>query len=219
MINDNGGWQGGYPALGTPQSGAFTNMTTSFENAFAIIDVIREDEASTTRGVDALSLALLRSERQIRRLFTSLVFQASAFERKDVDTLKDILAKKKRQYFRHFRISFEELVGIPISALVNDFDRLSDKMDLVGAYRNKLFHGQLTGDSLTTKHLLALEDDIPAWCGNLSDGAYQRFIYDGFEGSTSFTKRNTPEITKTIDEKLTSIGDYRAFLKELEGKA
>ncbi|CAN7445923.1 hypothetical protein LJR255_002879 [Pararhizobium sp. LjRoot255] len=194
-------------------------MTKSCENAFAIVDLIRNDEASGTCGVDAFSLALIRSERQIRRVFTNLVFQASAFERKDVNELKDTLAKRKRLYFRHFKVAFEQLIGIPISALVVDFDRLSDRMEEAAKYRNKLFHGQLTGDSLTTSRLLSLEDDVRAWCLSLSDSSNERFGYDGFAGSTSFVKNGKPEISKIVDQRISSIGAYGAFLKELEGKA
>jgi hypothetical protein len=85
-------------------------MTASCEKAFAVIDTIRNDQNSSTQGVDAFSLALIRSERQIRRVFTNLVFQASAFERKDIDRLKNTLTSRRYLYFRHFKVAVEELV-------------------------------------------------------------------------------------------------------------
>lgn len=193
-------------------------MTESCEKAFAVIDAIRNDQNSRTRGVDAFSLALIRSERQIRRIFTNLVFQGSAFERKHVDDLKNTLTNRRYLYFRHFRVAFQELVGIPIADLVADYDRLSKRLEAAEAYRNKLFHGQLTGDSLTTSRLLLLEDDIRAWCFTLSDNAHERFGYDGFSGGTSFIKNGRHEISGAIDKKITSIETYEAFLKGLEDR-
>jgi hypothetical protein len=78
-------------------------------------------------------------------------------------------------------------------------------------YRNKLFHGQLTGNSLTTEHLLALEDDIRCWCINLSEGAENRFGYDGFTGRTSFVKTCRRDITKAIDSNLDRLTTTIAF--------
>jgi hypothetical protein len=85
-------------------------------------------------------------------------------------------------------------------------------------YRNKLFHGQLTGDSLTTDRLLSLEGDVRAWCYSFSDNAHKRFGYDGFSGGTSFIKTNRPNISDAVDKKITSIAAYDTFLKELEGR-
>lgn len=192
-------------------------MTESCEKAFAVVDQIRIDNESSTRGVDAFSLALIRSERQIRRIFTNLVFQASAFGRKDVNDLKNTLTSRRHLYFRHFMVAFEGLVGIPISDLVADYDRLSKQLEVAEGYRNKLFHGQLTGDSLTTDCLLSLEGDVRAWCYSLADNAHERFGYDGFSGGTSFIKNDRPKISDAIDKKITSIDTYDAFLKELEG--
>ncbi|WP_311272276.1 MULTISPECIES: hypothetical protein [unclassified Rhizobium] len=192
-------------------------MTKSCEAAFAVVDLIRKDDASRTRGVDAFCLALIRSERQIRRIFTNLVFQSSAFDRHNVPKLRETLGKRKRLFFRHFQISFKELVDIPISDLIADFERLSIRMIEATEYRNKLFHGQLTGGSLTTSYLLSLEDDIRAWCYSLSDRSHERFGYDGFAGSTSFMKTGRSELSLLVSQKIPSVEDYAAFLVRLEG--
>lgn len=195
-------------------------MTLSCEKAFVVVDVIRDDVSSKTRGVDAFSLALIRSERQIRRIFTNIVFQATAFERSQaqVPKLREVLAKRRNLYFHHFRVSFDELVGIPISTLVDNFPHLSGRMDEATSFRNKIFHGQLTGRGLSTAELLSLENDIRTWCLNLSDGAHERFGYDGFAGDTSFTKSGRQDISQLVDRKIGSVDDYRTFLIQLEKK-
>ena len=194
-------------------------MTKSCEDAFAVVDLIRSDKASRTYGVDAFSLALIRSERQIRRIFTNLIFQAEAFDRQNVPDLRKTLGKRKRLFFRHFQLGFKEIIDIPISDLVADFDRLSNRMIEATKYRNKLFHGQLTGDSLTTALLLSMEDDIRAWCYSLSDRSHERFGYDGFAGDTSFKKTDRSELSLAVSQKISSVEDYAAFLKRLEAKA
>lgn len=197
---------------------AWCAVTKSCEEAFAVVDAIRDDRESRTRGVDAFALALIRSERQIRRIFTNVVYQASAFERAHVCELNEALSQRRRLYFQNFQNAFAKLIGVAISELIADYSRLGQRLIEAKAYRDKLFHGQLTGDSLTTEHLLLLEDDIRLWCVNLSDGAQARFGYDGFEGDTSFVKTGRAEITAAVDMKIASIEDYREFLVALEAR-
>ena len=148
-------------------------MTDACDETFKIVDEIRKTE-SRTKGVDAFSLAWIRAERQIRRLLTSLVFQAKVFDESHTPALVKTLQDKKRPYlyFSHFRDSIFALAAIPIGDLVGkDYVRLNERMNEAWKYRQKIFHGLLTGDRLTTGELLSLEDDIRAWCKNLSNGA------------------------------------------------
>lgn len=191
-------------------------MTKECDDTFVVIDTIRNDVSSKTRGVDAFSLAWIRAERQIRRLLTSLVFQSSSFDQADVPQLMEALAKSRPYiYFRHFKASFQELVAVQIANLVTDYARLDGRMDEAWKYRQKIFHGQLTNDRLTTGDLLALEDDIRIWCKNLADGAQARFGYDGFSGKSSFEKRGRADIVALVDAKIKSVAEYQAFLKAL----
>jgi len=50
--------------------------------------------------VDPFALALLKAERQMRRLFTHLVYQSSAFDRADVCSLRDVLVENRNIYFQ-----------------------------------------------------------------------------------------------------------------------
>jgi predicted nucleic acid-binding Zn ribbon protein len=73
-----------------------TSMTESCDNAFRVVETLAETQRSRTGGVDAFSLSLIRCESQLRRLFTSLVFQGSAFDRTHVDQLKAALVLGRR---------------------------------------------------------------------------------------------------------------------------
>jgi hypothetical protein len=50
----------------------------SFQGEFQTVELIERSDAET-RGVDAFALSLLKAERQLRRLFTYLVFQYPCF--------------------------------------------------------------------------------------------------------------------------------------------
>lgn len=189
-------------------------MTEGCDIAFRVVEIIAETQQSRTQGLDAFSLSLIRCEGQLRRLFTNLVFQASAFDRTHVDQLKAALAARSTIYFRHFKIGIEELSGVALSELVNDFDSLSERLAVATGYRNKLFHGQLTGSSLQTDELLSIARDIRLWCGRLSDGAEVRFGYDGFSGS-SFCKRGIDDMTRSVDARIASVADYETLLGNL----
>ena len=69
----------------------------NIEDEFATIDILLVSEADT-RGVDAFALALIKAERQMRKLFTYVVFQSPAFDTSDVGALRHCLAAR-RVYF------------------------------------------------------------------------------------------------------------------------
>lgn len=73
----------------------------NFEAEFKVVDLILASEFET-RGVDAFSLSILKMERQIRRIFTHIVFQHHVFKNADIQTLIDALASNKKIQFKHF---------------------------------------------------------------------------------------------------------------------
>ena len=59
----------------------------NIDDEFSTIDTLLASEAQT-RGVDAFALALIKAERQMRKLFTYLVFQSPAFSAHDIKALQ-----------------------------------------------------------------------------------------------------------------------------------
>ncbi|RVN37949.1 hypothetical protein [Sinorhizobium meliloti] len=130
--------------------------------------------------------------------------------------MKTIMAARRGLYFSNFMRAFDEL-GLPsIPVVVDNFEVLSARMAEATRYRNKIFHGQLTGVSLDTERLLSLEADVRGWCKSLAVGADARFGYDGFYGFTSFFKGDRTEIIEAVDVKLKSLDDYDGLLRQLE---
>jgi hypothetical protein len=185
----------------------------NIKNEFATIDVILSSEAET-RGVDAFALALIKAERQMRKLFTYIVFQSSAFDCNHVAGLRSALAER-RLYFRDFVSAWDKLYIKSLEEIVcTDFDRLFAAVVKAIEYRNKIFHGQLTTEYLSREDLISCVGQIREWCQVVADRAQLEIGYDGF-GRNSFRKSNVA-FENRLGVKLTSISDYSQFLMQLE---
>ena len=122
----------------------------STEEEFATVSLILGSQADT-RGVDAFALSWIKAERQIRKLVTHLVYQFPAFGPGDVTALRETLGASREVYFNGFLAGFDSLYSRPVEGLVGpDYARLKARLDGAVGYRNKIFHGQLTADELTT---------------------------------------------------------------------
>ncbi|MER8923413.1 hypothetical protein [Mesorhizobium sp. M0802] len=170
-----------------------------------------------TQGVDAFSLSLLRAERQMRRIFTYLVFQSTAFERKDVKVLRDALGAQRRIYFQHFEAGISELSGTNIAVLIgNQHQALRKQLDDAMEARNKIFHGQLTSDRNDTTMLLQHVSHIRDWCRQLANGAQNTFGYDGFRRPSSFKKAPLGiQLSDRVTRLIANVPAYEAFLVRL----
>lgn len=166
-------------------------MSTAEE--FATVDLIL-GAGVETRGVDAFALSLIKAERQIRRLFTHLVYQFPAFAPGNIPRLRDTLAASRRVYFEDFITGFDALYPRSVEALVGpEYVRLKRRVDEAIDHRNKIFHGQLTSRALTRQDLVDLANDIREWCTILASGAASEVGYDGF-GRNSFRKSALPDL-------------------------
>ncbi len=185
----------------------------SFQEEFATVNLIRNSKAET-RGVDAFALALIKAERQVRKLVTYLVYQSPSFSDSDIPDLRMVLSKNKKVYFRGLCIGFDLISPVSIKTMVgNGYDRLICSIDESIAHRNKIFHGQLTTKNLTREDLFAYVDEIQQWCQLLSEAAEREIGYNGF-ARNSFQKSSRGDISKTLRVTFNSIQDYKKFLKE-----
>lgn len=186
----------------------------SFDQEFATIDTLLASEAET-RGVDAFALALIKAERQMRKLFTYVVFQSEAFDSNDVEALRNALADR-RVYFWDFISAWNKVYLRPLEDLIGpDHDRLGPILDEAIQHRNKIFHGQLTTKHLSREDLIAYITNIRCWCRALATGAQLELGYDGF-GRNSFRKSVDPGLTGRLIKKMSSVEDYKTFLAEME---
>lgn len=73
----------------------------SYSEEFSSVDLLINSSAKT-RGVDAFVLSLIKAERQIRKLFTYLIFKYPSFGTTDVLNLRESLVQSRKVYFEGF---------------------------------------------------------------------------------------------------------------------
>lgn len=182
------------------------SLFREFEN----IDILLNNRTETT-GVDCFSLAVIKLERQMRRLFTHSVFQFPCFTTSDIPALRKALLNQKRAYFEGFIRGMDALHPQPVSQLVGaDYATLYPIVLRATEYRNKIFHGQLTTKALNTTELLSIVESIRDWCRLLGASTERYFGYAGF--TSSFRKAPDLSFLSSYRATLSNIQDYEAFL-------
>jgi hypothetical protein len=201
-----------------PVAGASLQLRTrvagkmSVEREFETVDRILASQ-SPTRCVDAFALSLIKAERQVRKLFTHLVYQSPVFGGADVPALRAVLVHNRQVYLRGFLRGFDALYKRSVESLVGlDYQRLKTKLDEAIDHRNKIFHGQLTSRSLRATDLMSLLEDTRLWCTTLANSSGAEVGYDGF-GRNSFQKSSIPDLWTRYRVQLGSIADYEAFVR------
>lgn len=184
----------------------------SVDREFETVDLILHSNAET-RGVDAFSLAIIKAERQVRKLFTHLIYQYPAFGPSDTTDLRNTLAAYRRVYFEGFLAGIDALFPLSVESLVGpEFRGLRKRLEEAIDHRNKIFHGQLTSKSLSRDDLIVFVRDAREWCSRLAAGAVAEIGYDGL-GRNSFQKSNLPDLWRTYKTDLKSIADYDSFIR------
>jgi hypothetical protein len=157
-------------------------------------------------------LALIKCERQSRRLLTYLVYQYPWCSKENVPELRKALAERRNVYFHGVVAGWDALYPRTVADLVGtSHARLWPRLVEAGRYRNKVFHGQLTANGLSRTALRSLIDDIRAWCELLARSAIEEVGYDGFVRN-SFRKAVNPLLHETYKEQLADVAAYRDFI-------
>jgi hypothetical protein len=185
----------------------------SVRDEFKTVDIVLASGAETS-GVDAFALSLIKAEKQARRLVTYLIYQHSWCGRATVPVLKGALEKSTSVYFAGILAGWNALYPRSIEQLVGtEYRRLRDRLTEATKHRDKIFHGQLTRHNLSTQALVALVNDIRAWCVALGSAAQAEVGYDGC-GRNSFRKaQDSPALCATYKLQLANIAAYRQFIK------
>lgn len=153
---------------------------------FATVQALWEGKAET-RAVDALILTWVKYEKQTRRLFTYLVFQHPNWSQADRDTAQALITDNGGLFPEHCLRGIETLGGLPLPRLLlphSDHARLWAEVRRIKIYRNKIFHGQLTGHGLSAADLCDDVQRLVEWIAALARAAQDAFGYDGIGRST-----------------------------------
>jgi hypothetical protein len=185
----------------------------SYAIEFETVDIILRSTAET-RGVDAFALSLIKAERQIRKLFTHLVYQYPCFGPIDIPILRETLASSRRVYSEGFVRGFDALYPRSISNLIGArYEELRTWINEAIEYRKKIFHGQLTTRNLSREELLSYVAQIGEWCKMLATEALSEFGYDGFVRN-SLQKSKIDRLSERFLKQLYGIDSYSAFIRQ-----
>jgi hypothetical protein len=185
----------------------------SYSEEFLTVDLVMGSKAET-RAVDAFALALIKAERQVRKLFTFLVYQFPAFSKGDGKRLRETLAASTRVYFKGVVAGIDALSPVTVKELVGpEYDRLWGRFTEFGKQRNKIFHGQLTPDGVSREELLKNVGDIRLWCQTLGASTMHEFGCDGFERN-SYRKSVLPKLWMRLRTQIESHDAYAAFIRK-----
>mgnify|MGYP005840626175 CR=1 FL=1 len=187
----------------------------SYKKEFETIELILDSQMET-RGVDAFILSWIKAEKQIRRIFTFLIFQNDLYTISDCNTLRKILADNYGVYFR----GFVKGINLILPSTIKDIYGSEYDKDIAYLFeftndRNKIFHGQITANGLSRIDLLERVNHIKKWSETLGNKLIEEIGYDGF--SDSFNKTTLSLNLRNLD-KFETFEKYKNFIKnELQG--
>lgn len=191
-------------------------MTKSAQEEFITIDILLQSDAET-RSVDVFCLSWIKLEKQLRKLTTNLVFQASDFDgtsEEDKTKIAEVLLRKRRSNHNSFLKAIHKLSGQTPETLIGvDYKILKKHVGEAQKYRNKIFHGQQTGQSLDRKALNSYSGYMRQWCFDLANGSSEHLGYDGFSRG-SFQKNKKLEVTQAVDRAIKNCG-WEVFIQGL----
>jgi hypothetical protein len=163
-------------------------------NEFATVQAVIGSYGSTRR-VDALLLTWVKYEKQLRRLFCFLVFQHSSVNETNLEEMIEVLSNNRHLYPETFQKGINQLNNGTVADLVGDrYEELAAELSRIKEYRNKLMHGQVTGQKIQSR---TLEKDVRTlvdWIAALAAGADQRFGYDGIKRNTYRAAKESSKI-------------------------
>ena len=194
------------------QDPKFSNFESEFEVSAYLLNSNNE-----SRAIDSFSLSLLKIEKQIRKIFTHLIYQYECFKPSDNKKIINILSANKNIYFRHLIIGinliyFKEIKDIYGVGYEVDYNYICNLKN----FRNKIFHGQLTGQELSRTELTEFVTIMKRWSKQISESFQDEINYDGFERNS--LKKSKKDFSSLLKYKITNIEDLEKLLIEMTSK-
>jgi hypothetical protein len=170
-------------------------LPTALQKEFATVVAVWAS-AGRTRGVDALVLSWVKYEKQLRRLFCFLVFQNQKIAEDQIDEIVTTLAENRRLYPRTFMTGIRELGVTPVEELLTpSYETLSKEIERIKKTRDKLVHGQITGQRIQTPQLEHDVRCIVEWIAKLAERADAAFRYNGLKQNTFIRAKAAAKIS------------------------
>jgi hypothetical protein len=189
-------------------------MTKAYEAEFATVDLLLRS-GYETRGVDAFCLSWIKYERQLRRIVAFLLYQSDQLTSADATALRNAFLDNNGIAHGDMRSAIFRLSGHSTANLLDgEYRRLKTSLDHSYKIRQKLLHGQQSGQSLSRSDLVSRIAGIREWCSRMSASCEREIGYDGFARAGSLRKATRPELAESVAAALSG-GSWEAFVKAL----
>jgi hypothetical protein len=170
------------------------DLPDRLKQEFATVQEFWDSDAETRR-VDALILSWTKYEKQLRRLFCFLIYQHPRIGVDNIEDVIEILADNRDLYPQTFIDGIAKLGVMTVPELLGSrYAALSEEIERIRKYRNKLIHGQITGQNITSRQLERDVLWIVEWISALADAGVKQFGYDGLQRRTYRSAKDTAGI-------------------------
>jgi hypothetical protein len=144
------------------------SIPPALKTEFATVEAVWSSEAETRR-VDALVLSWVKYEKQLRRLLTFFVYQHNAITRTTLGNVISAFADN-RNINPETCISGIKALGVsPLPMFMGpSYTNLWPEIVRIKKYRNKIMHGQATGQNIQSYRLEKDVQHIVAWVSALA---------------------------------------------------
>ncbi len=154
---------------------------------FVTVDAVLVSGGQTSR-VDAFILTWVKMEKQLRRLFCFLVFQHPNFSDKNIDAVIKVITDNTSLYYSSFIRCIDKLGPFCVRDLIGSkYDYLIAEIKRIQNYRNKILHGQITGQNITSRQLERDVTILRDWISLLASSSSSKLGYNGV-GRNTFRK-------------------------------
>lgn len=168
------------------------SIPAPLKEEFSTIEAIWHSTARTRR-VDALLLAWVKHEKQLRRLFCFVVFQHSDVSETKLDSYIEALTARNAIYPYHFMRGFKAISGVSISDLIGSRSKqLSIEIERIRKYRNKFIHGMMAETRVNSRQIERDVMWLVEWVSALANGADRKFGYNGLDRGTYSIAKASP---------------------------
>lgn len=169
-------------------------IPSALQTEFATVEAIWGTSAETRR-VDALLLSWVKYEKQLRRLFSFFVFQHPSITAAKLDSVISAFVANRNLNPESFISGINALGVTAIPKLLGaSYAPLWTEIARIKKYRNKIMHGQHTGQGITSAQLERDVVHIVNWIAALAQAADSAFGYDGLRRNTYVAAKSSAKI-------------------------
>ncbi|MEQ8409553.1 MAG: hypothetical protein RKH07_14890 [Gammaproteobacteria bacterium] len=185
---------------------------------FATIELIWHSSAMTRR-VDSLLLSWVKYEKQLRRLFSFFVFQHPKITIHTLDSTISAFASNRNLKPETFIVGLTKLgIDDPKSILGEKYNSLWPEVNRIREYRNKIMHGQHTGQKIGSPQL---ERDVLIlidWMSCIGNAYDEKYGYDGLRRKVYFAAKSNSNLN-VGEYPFSSPSELQQWLSKLKVKA